>query len=686
VSLVLSISELELDKQRGELRKACSKFGHATQPERRVNTTVRLRKLREVMTSEIILGTSAIDAYLVTSSDEHQSTEVEEYEKRREYISGFSGSYGDAVITQKKAALWTDGRYHLQADEQIDCHWLLFREGHKHIPKMSHWLKEHLPKRGRIGFNPKLVSEYMWTKLKSELKGSTLDLVALNVSLVDVIWPPEERQPKESKPSFVVGIEYTGKNYTTKINETRREIQKLGADAMVITSLDEIAWLLNIRGRDVPFSPFLRSYVILDMNNIFLYVNSSQLNQETRAYLHAGSNIIESHSVILRNYADIWNDLKTRSQLYDKILVPSHCVYSEGASHAIYEHIYAEKRLPRQSPIIFLKAVKNHVEIRGMREANILDAAAVCDCLAYIENKVANDKEVLSELDLVTYLDEHRYEQYKSFGNSFRTIAAFGPNAAYPKYEPTPNTNLKIFQNNTVLLDSGGQYYGGTTVVTRTVHFGEPTDDMKEAYTRVLIGLIQLSSLTFPSHMKMAVADVLTRASLWEVGLDYEQETGHGIGAFLGTHESPIKVHFDSEISMQQVFKPGYFFTNAPGFYSEGEFGVRLENMLEVYEKKWLERSAGYKFLGFRTVTLVPFEPKLIKLDLLSTQQRRWLNVYNTEIRQLVGAKLKSQNRMDGFYWMMEKTKYIPDNGDIIKVHPLLLVLTSTATIIKTYL
>ncbi|KAG5865671.1 hypothetical protein JTB14_008783 [Gonioctena quinquepunctata] len=468
--------------------------------------------------------------------------------------------------------------------------------------------------------------------------------------------------------------EQTRKNYTTKMNETRRELQKHGADAMVITSLDEIAWLLNIRGRDVPNSPFLRSYVILDMHNIFLYVNISQLhNHKVREKLHSDSKIIRSDSVLLKDYDEIWSDLRIKSQLYKHILVPSHCVYSEGASHAIYEHIFSDRRLPRQSPIIYLKAVKNDVEIRGMQTANIRDSAAVCDCFAYIEKRM-DAGEKLMELDIVELLNEYRFEQNASLGNSFRTIAGFASNAAHPNYEPTVNTNVQIFKNSTLVLESGGQYLDGTTVVTRTLHFGEPTDDMKEAYTRVLIGMIQLSTLTFPSNMKMAVADALARASLWEVGLDYLHETGNGIGAFLGVRESPIFVHFHSETSFQQVFKPGYFLTNEPGFYREGEFGIRLENVMEVIEKPWLKHS-GHTFYGFKVVTFVPFEPKLIKLSLLSPQQIKWLNNYNEQVRQLVGAELKLQNRMDGFYWMMEKTKYVSEYnyGHVIESQPFLL-------------
>ncbi|CAH1176444.1 unnamed protein product [Phaedon cochleariae] len=676
-------SELENLKQRGELRKSCSKFGHAVQPPRRVNTTVRITKLRDLMRSEVIIGTPAIQAFLVTSSDEHQSTDVDDYEKRREYISGFSGSYGNAIVTLDKAALWTDGRYHLQADEQIDCNWLLFREGHSNIPTMAQWLKSNLAKGGRIGLNPKLVSEHMWKELTSELKGSLLTLVAMNISMVDIIWPTAERGVKRSKDAFVLETEYTGKNYTTKIKEIRRELEEIGADAMVVTSLDEIAWLLNIRSRDVPNSPFLRSYVILDTQNVFLYVNSSQLqSNRVRKKLNSDSIIRINDSVVLRNYDDIWSDLRVKSQLYNTILVPSHCVYSEGASHAIYEHILPERQLPRQSPIIYLKAIKNAVEIKVMQDTNIRDAAAVCDCFAYIEERMnAGDK--FMEMDIVNLLNEYRFEQNFSLGNSFRTIAGFASNAAFPNYEPTLNTDVQIFKNSTLVLDSGGQYLGGTTDVTRTLHYGKPSEDMKDAYTRVLIGLIRLSTLTFPSNMKMAVADSMTRASLWEVGLDYLHESGHGVGAFLGVHESPIKIHFDSETSFQQVFKPGYFLSNEPGFYREGEFGIRLENIMEVIEHPWLTTS-GHKFLGFKTITFVPFEPKLMKLSLLSIHQRRWLNSYNEQVRRLVGAELKRQNRMNGFYWMMEKTKQVPEHGrgSILLCQPVLVAVINILFIV----
>ncbi|XP_060524186.1 xaa-Pro aminopeptidase 1-like isoform X2 [Cylas formicarius] len=678
--LTLTIAYDEELLLKGRLRKACSTRGNAIQPTRRVDTTQRLSTLREKMQSEVVLGTQPIQGYIVTSSDEHQSVEIEEYERRREYISGFSGSYGDAIITLDKAALWTDGRYHLQADEEMHCHWLLFREGLRNIPTRSHWLKSEFPNGARVGVNPKLISEYMWNKLSSELSGSGIELIALNVSLIDVIWPTSERGEKRSKDAFILDVKFAGKNYTIKLEETRRLVKKAGADAMVVTSLDEVAWLLNLRGRDVPFSPFVRSYVLFDMTSITLYVNSSQLESfNVMSYLQA-DNIFRRHdSVQLRNYSDIWADLRTKSQLYKKILVPSHCVYSEGASHAIYEHIFEDRRLPKQSPIIYLKAIKNEVERQGMRTAHIKDAAALCDCFAYIEKYFQHRLKVeqaITEERIAEIVNSYRFEQNLSLGNSFRTIVGFGPNGAQPRYIPTKNTNAVIYTNSTVVVESGGQYYG-TTDVTRTLHFGTPDDIMVEAYTRVLIGNIKFSSLTFPNNTKMADADVLARRHLWEIGLDYLHETGHGVGSFLGVRESPIVVQYDLEASAKQTFKPGYFLTNEPGYYREGYFGVRLQNVLEVVEKPWLQRSSGHTFLGFQIISLVPYEVKLINFTLLTIDQKKWLNWYNEQIRQQVGAELKRQHRMDGFYWMMRNTKYIPEtaSGDAFVPHTLLLML-----------
>ncbi|KAJ8978367.1 hypothetical protein NQ317_018599, partial [Molorchus minor] len=786
----------------GRPRRACNENVNLAQPARRVNTLERVKNLTDIMKDDVSSSIpGGIHAYIITSTDEHQSIEIEDHEKRRQFISGFSGAYGDAVVTiYNKSALWTDSRYHLQADEELGCEWLLFREGRRNIPTISEWLKQELPENSRIGVYSKVISEYRWNKLRQELDGTSFKLVAFENCLIDQIWtnrPPrrnrqafllkqefavilihmpglrgglkglEPRAPPFAKRALDVGA-YAGKgptgacfkissktiipsksadkctyeaaaatssvfslslsikviwsknqnnnaegtpvltlicierdvleelefddviqefvklklrkkyfdlrkDYVTKTIEVREKINKTGAESMVITSLDEIAWLLNIRGRDIPFSQFLRSYVIIDMHSIRLFVDRSQLDENTAKYINATKND-SKYSVNVTNYSEIW---KVLSGWTHKILVPSHCVYSEGASHAIYSAIKPNRIVPKRSPIISLKAVKNEAERKNMREVNIRDAAAICDCFAYVERIMqVGGKQPITETTVSTHISDFRYEQYNSYGTSFRTKVAFGYNSAYPSYELTDATNAEIFDNSTLVVDSGGQYYGGTTVLTRTIHFGKPTNEMIEAYTRVLIGLIQLSSLKFPNSMKMAVADSLARASLWEIGLDYEQETAYGVGAFLATYESPVQVRFDSETSMQQVFKPGYFLLSAPAYYSKGEFGVRLGNMLEV------THSAYHSFLEFETITFVPFESKLINLNMLSTQHRRWLNNYNQNIRLSVGSELKKQKRMEGFYWMMEKTKYIPEGSNISKGQPVLVILLSSAVLI----
>ncbi|XP_025832435.1 xaa-Pro aminopeptidase ApepP [Agrilus planipennis] len=661
-------------RERGELRKACSTRGAAPQPPSRVNTTARLIALREVMRDEIQLKEQPIDAYIITSYDEHMTEYTSDYDKRREYISGFSGTYGDVIVTMKKAALWTDGRYHLQADDQLNCKWLLMREGNQNVPTKANWLRSELKPGSRIGVDPKLIPYSEFNELSYQLQDTKLELVKLTTNLIDLIWVNHTAYQKE-KDAFVLDIKYSGKPWLTKVKELRDELNQYKADAMVVTALDEIAWLLNVRGRDIPCNPFLRSYAIVSHTYVRLFVDPTKLlkNNVTK-HLNAEYGITKS-SLIVHDYEDIWTVLPTMTQAWRVVLLPTTCVFSAGASQAIVDLIPEEKRLLEQSPITYFKAKKNPTEIMGMQNAHLRDAAALCRFFAHLELRFSQGDE-LDEMKIVNIIDEFRFEQILSLGNSFNTVVGFGANGAQPHYEPSPSTNATIFDNNTIVIDSGGQYYDGTTDVTRTTHLGEPTEEHKRAYTRVLMGLIQFSSLVFPGHMKMSVADVLARQPLWEIGLDYMHGTGHGVGSFLGVHESPILVHYNNFGENDEIFEPGYFLSNEPGYYKENEFGVRLENVLEVVEKPWLKHSSGQSFYGFRDVTLVPFEPKLIDFQLLNENHKRWLNEYNKRIRILVGAELKRQNRTAGFYWMMDRTKYIPVNSSnlILLSIPLLCV------------
>ncbi|GLV45292.1 uncharacterized protein CBL_05392 [Carabus blaptoides fortunei] len=650
----------------GSRRKACSFRGILPQPPGRVDTTQRLTNLREHMVRESAVEGHAIDAYIITSGDEHQSEVVAVTDRRREYISGFSGSSGDAIVTLDKAALWTDGRYHIQADEEINCKWLLMKQGRSEIPTAAEWLKRNLKPGSRIGADPKLIPNTEWTTLKKQLENSSIHLVEVRKNLIDLIWI-KDRPPASNKLVYEWEMKYAGKTWIEKVTEVREELAEYGADAMVVTALDEIAWLLNIRGRDIPNSPFVTSYVILSMEEIHFYVDNKKIKETIQQHLQMkpGGN---PRSVTLHEYDDIWTSLRTLSQQWHKILLPSKWVYTAGVSRAIYTTVPEEKRLSKPSPIMYLKAQKNEVEIQGMETASIRDSAALIDFLSYFEEQFHRG-EYWDELKVIKTLDQYRYAQKLGKGSSFETIAAFGPNGAKPHYESSNITNLHINKSSTLLLDSGGQYLDGTTDVTRTLHFGIATEEQRHAYTKVLMGAIDLSSLVFPSNLKTYIADVMARAPLWDDGLDYMHGTGHGVGAFLGVHESPISVSYLASKD-GQTFHIGNFFSNEPGYYKEGEFGIRLENVLEVIHKyQGKKHYTGEIFLGFKDITLVPYEPKLINNHMLTVYHKRWLNDYNTRIRSFVGAELKKQKKMSAFYWMMEKTKNIPEYGSYSTAH-----------------
>ncbi|XP_044262577.1 xaa-Pro aminopeptidase ApepP-like isoform X1 [Tribolium madens] len=667
-------TELREQIRSGEFRRACSTSVNIVQPPNRVNTTQKLADLRNLMlNTSFTRDQRLLDAYIVPSQDEHQNEFVEDYDKRLQFISGFSGSYGYAVITAKSAILWTDGRYHLQADNETDCNWKLMRQHIYYVPNISQWLRESRPQGGVIGADPKLFSQSKWEEFSVSLRDVKWELIEIQTDLIDVIWT--NRPARRNKNAFILDEKYTGRKWTRKIHNLRKTVQKLQADAIVVTSLDEIGWLLNIRGRDIPSSPLVRSYLLLDMERVWLYVNQSQLEANHVAESLTNSAKEANQLIEFFDYEQICTGLASRAQLYSRILLPP-----ESTSRRIAQCVPPRKRLFVQSPIILFKARKNPIEIKGMHHAHVRDAASMCEFFAYLD-KMFKEGLPFTELDIVKVVDEFRFEQLNSLGNSFPTIAAYGANGAMPHYVPMGSTNVMVGNDSTLVLDSGGQYFDGTTDITRTVHFGTPTKEQKEAYTRVLIGQIQLSMLTFPAYLKTSAIDVMARAPLWEVGLDYDHGTSHGVGSFLNVHEAPISLHFNNPSSTfpeNDILKPGYFLSNEPGYYQENDFGIRLENVMEVIDKKWLRSIHGTSYLGFKTVTLVPYEPKLIDLSLLSRHQIQWLNQYNDRIRIHVGAELKKQNFTKGFFWMMEQTKHFPENGNKYhKIHPIVVILAA---------
>ncbi|KAK2586968.1 hypothetical protein KPH14_010942 [Odynerus spinipes] len=642
----------------GAKRSYCPANAHINnQPVNRKNTSLILRQLRSEMVRLSSVQGPPLNGYIVTSDDEHQSETVDPRDMRREFLTGFYGSAGNALVTIDKAVLWTDGRYHLQADLELDCDWILMKKGQEPVPSITEWLKHEFKGRPnvRIGADPTLVPAATWEAWEIDLANSSISLVAVHNNLIDLIWQVG-RPNYNSYIAYPLKDEYAGKPWQEKVKEIRLEMSLVKADALVITALDEIAWLFNIRGYDLPHTPVLRSYAIVTHRSLHLYTPKHKLSRSVDVHLKMDS-CFHADCVKWHNYTSIWYDLKTMSQAWNKVWLPAPCGYAEGASKAIYSSIPFEKQLPKASPIIDLRAVKNKIEAEGMRKAHIRDAVAMCDFLAYMEEQIELDSQGWDELQVARVANEFRYEQDFNKGISFPTIAAYGAHAALPHYEPTNLTNIPLGKSSTLVVDSGGQYLDGTTDITRTLHFGEPTEEQKEAYTRVLIGSIQLSSLIFPEDLMSDQLDVLARRSLWSTGNDYMHGTGHGIGHFSSVHESPISISYTDGMSV--TLKPGFFLSNEPGFYKEDDFGVRLENILEVVVAG--KSRTGQTFLKFRDVTLVPYEPKLIDFNMLTPLHRRWLNNYNQRIREEVGGELKKHLRMKGFYWMMKKTNSIPE-------------------------
>ncbi|XP_015591446.1 xaa-Pro aminopeptidase ApepP [Cephus cinctus] len=651
----------------GSSRTHCSSSSDRdNQPANRINTTIRLRQLRSEMVRITAVKGPPLDGYIVTSDDDHQSETVSPRDMRREYITGFDGSAGDALITLNKAVLWTDGRYHIQADNQLDCSWILMKQGRNGVPTIPEWLKyEFRDHPGTIiGADPTLVPAFTWETWEGELANSSVKLVPVQNNLVDLIWQ-KTRPAYNMYAAYPLEEEYAGRPWQEKVKQVRLKMKDAAADALVITALDEIAWLFNIRGYDLPNTPVLRAFAVITKDHIELYAPHHKLSRAVDIHLKTDS-CFHANCVKRRNYTTIWSDLRTNSQAWSTVWLPSPCGYAQGASRAIFSAVRPEKRLARPSPVIALRAEKNKVEAEGMRRAHIRDAVAMCDFLSYMEDQINLDSDGWDEMQVARLANEARFEQDRSKSISFPTIAGYGAHAAQPHYEPVNTTNVLIGKQSTLVVDSGGQYFDGTTDVTRTLHFGEPTEEQKTAYTRVLIGSIQLASLVFPSDLRTDQLDALARAPLWSAGHDYLHGTGHGIGHFLSVHEPPISISYTQGTSTSECeavkMKPGYFFSNEPGYYKEGEFGVRLENILEVVPSE-MPAYKGQTFLKFRDATLVPYEPKLIDLDMLSPEHRRWLNNYNQRIRDEVGPEMKKQLRMTAFFWMKQKTKPIPEWG-----------------------
>ncbi|XP_029096714.1 xaa-Pro aminopeptidase 2 [Monodon monoceros] len=599
-----------------------------------VNTTAQLTALRQQM------HTQNVSAYIVPDTDAHMSEYIGDYDKRRAWITGFTGSAGIAVVTMGKAALWTDSRYWTQAERQMDCNWELHKEVGT-TPVVT-WLLTEIPVGGRVGFDPFLFSINSWENYNVALRDSDRELASITVNLVDLLWG-SERPPVPSEPIYALQEAFTGSSWQEKVSGIRSQMQKHreAPTAVLLSALDETAWLFNLRSSDIPYNPFFYSYTLLTDSSIRLFANKSRFSSETLQYLNSGCT--DSMCVQLEDYGQVRDSVQAYTSGAVKIWIGT-----SYTSYGLYEVIPKEKLIAdTYSPVMVTKAVKNSKEQTLLRASHVRDAVAVIRYLVWLEENVP--KGTVDEFSGAELLEKFRGEEEFFSGSSFETISASGLNAALAHYSPTKELHRKLSSDEMYLLDSGGQYWDGTTDITRTVHWGTPSAFQKEAYTRVLIGNIDLSRLVFPAATSGRMVEAFARRALWDVGLNYGHGTGHGIGNFLCVHEWPVGFQ-SGNIAMAK----GMFTSIEPGYYQDGEFGIRLEDVALVVEAK--TKYPG-TYLTFEVVSLVPYDRNLIDVSLLSPEQLQYLNRYYQTIREKVGPELQRRQLLKELSWLQRHTE-----------------------------
>ncbi|XP_023236051.1 xaa-Pro aminopeptidase 1-like isoform X1 [Centruroides sculpturatus] len=608
------------------------------------NTTAILNRLRSVMKNTSYVN-EILHAYIVPSGDAHQSEYIAAPDKRREYVSNFSGSAGVAVITEEKAALWTDGRYFLQAEKELDSNWLLMKDGITGTPTQGEWLAKVLPCGGRVGVDPSLISYDSWKPLATHLAHSGHKLVPIQQNLIDVIW--------ENKPSYPVKVieplplSFAGKSWESKVSEVREEMTQKESSILVVTALDEIAWLLNLRGSDIDYNPVFFSYVLLTMDSIYLFIDSEKCTSDVHRHLQSTSG--NRVKITMQPYNAIRDTLSTLlSQQTGKVWI------SNTSSYSLVSLVPENQRIDSPNPILLKKAIKNDTEIKCMNKAQVKDAVAVCEFFAWLEKEIAMNE--VTELSAAAKLEEFRKEQENFVGLSFETISASGPNGAIIHYTPSKETNRVINIDEIYLCDSGGQYKDGTTDITRAWHFGTPSMFEKECYTRVVKGHISIASAIFPKLTKGQMLDTLARKALWDAGLDYLHGTGHGVGSYLNVHEGPMGISWKYRPD-DPGLQEGMVLSNEPGYYEDGQFGIRIESLMIVKKADTKYNFKELDFLTFEIITLVPIQTKLLEPSMLTAEEFEWLDNYHQLCRDVIGKELKRQGKLQAHQWLLKETQ-----------------------------
>ncbi|MBU5426095.1 aminopeptidase P family protein [Tissierella pigra] len=587
----------------------------------------RVKKLRELMKDK------GISAYIVNTGDPHQSEYVADYYKGRVWISGFTGSAGIVVITQKEAILWTDGRYFVQAEKELKgSEYKLFKIAIPGFPTYTEWLRDNLNNGDTIGFDGKVYSQFAVENLEKEFKGKNIKFID-EYDLVGEIWTDRPSLPTEE--AFIHELKYTGKTGKEKIEEVRAEMKKQGADYFLIGSLDDIAWLYNIRGRDVSNNPVVISYALISTDKSYLFTDKRKISSEVEAFLKEnGVEIAEYNEVI-----DYISKIDKKTNIY---------IDKNRINRWLYKAIPSECNIVEGTDITTnLKGRKNPTEIQNQKNAYIKDGVALVKFLYWLDKNVGNIQ--VTEVSAQEKLLEFRKEQEGFIEPSFGTISAYKANAAMMHYSANENSNAEIKREGLYLVDSGGQYFDGTTDITRTVVMGPITEEEKRDFTLTLKGHINLGNARFLYGATGHSLDVLARYPLWQEGIDYKCGTGHGIGFLLNVHEGPHRI---APIVNTVVLEKGMVVSIEPGVYKAGSHGIRIENIVVVDED--IKTDSG-QFMKFETLSFVPIDLEGVDVELLSEKERLWLNEYHKDVYNKLESYLSHEERE----WLKNETRSI---------------------------
>ena len=574
----------------------------------------------EVLRNE--MKKNKIDYYLIPSDDPHQSEYVPDYYKGREFISGFTGSAGTLLVGLKEAFLWTDGRYFIQAEKQLKGSSIkLMKERTPGYPTINEWISENIKENEVLGFDGRVISLFKYKNYKEIAKEKNFK-IAMDKDLLENIW---DNRPELSKEKiFILEEKYSGKSAKEKVLEVRREMEKLKGENYVIASLDDIAWLFNIRGNDILYNPVVLSFALIDKEKAVFYVDNNKVSKEVE------ENLLKE-GIILKDYLEVYKDIK---EIKKSVILDSNKINAK-----LFSLIPEEVEVIEKSNITTnLKAIKNNVEIENMENSQVRDGVAMVKFIKWLKENVATMK--ITEISASDKLEELRSKGENFKGLSFNTIAGYKEHAAMMHYAATKESDYELKPEGMLLVDSGAQYFDGTTDITRTFILGNITEEEKRDFTLVLKGHIALAQAVFLKGSTGVNLDILARGPLWKYGIDYKCGTGHGVGYFLNVHEGPQGIRPSGN---GVILEPGMIITNEPGVYKENKFGIRTENTLLVVPAFKNEEMG--EFYKFKTISYCPIDLEGIDSNLLNHEEKQWLNEYHKEVYDKLSPYLNEEEK-----------------------------------------